>query len=149
MNIISQNPDDTRKLGRTIARELKGGEVLCLYGELGAGKTTFAQGFIDFFLPQKRVLSPTFIIVRHYLISHKLIKNIYHVDLYRIASIGDIAGLGLTELMYKPDSIVLVEWAERLGNLLPKKRIDIKFSIINEKEREIDIRIVENNIVRG
>ena len=139
MFYISDSSDCTRQLGWEIAAKIKGWEVLCLYGELGAGKTTFTQGLIDFFLPKKRVLYPTFIIVRHYRPVHKQIKNIYHVDLYRMNSESEIVGLGLSEFMHRPDTIVLFEWTERLGKLLPKKRVDIKFSIINNRERKIEV----------
>lgn len=136
---ISENPLQTKILGGRIASQLQGGEVLCLYGDLGAGKTTFIRGLIEFFIPGRRVLSPTFIIVRHYYINHPFIKNIYHVDLYRISVIEEITGLGLSESVNKPDAIVAIEWAEKLGSLLPEKRIDISFSIINENKRGIKI----------
>ena len=129
----------TVNLGREIASRLHGGEVLCLYGELGAGKTTFVRGLVDCFLPGKRVISPTFIIVRHYPTKHKRIKNIYHVDLYRIEKESEILTLGLSEWIDKPDSLVLIEWAEKMGNFLPKKRIDIKFEIKSENERIIKL----------
>lgn len=136
---ITKSPEETKRLARKIASTLHSGEVLCLYGDLGAGKTTFIRGLIEFFIPGKRVLSPTFIIVRHYYINHPFIKNIYHVDLYRISMIEEIADLGLSEFMNKSDTIVAIEWAEKLESLLPEKRIDINFSIIDENKRGIKI----------
>jgi tRNA threonylcarbamoyladenosine biosynthesis protein TsaE len=133
----SNNNIETKQLGRTLAAQMKGGEVICLYGDLGSGKTTFMNGFINFFLPGKRVLSPTFIIVRHYNISNKKIKNILHADLYRIEKVENIDILGLAEFMNKSDKVMAIEWAERLGKYLPVKRIDIKFDIISESKRNI------------
>lgn len=139
MNYITRSHGQTSRLGRKIASSLEGGEVLCLYGDLGAGKTTFTQGLIKFFIPDKRVLSPTFIIVRHYHIIHSLIKNIYHVDLYRISTIEGITDIGVSEFFHKPDTIVVIEWAEKYGSLLPRKRLDIHFSIIDGNKRAIKI----------
>jgi len=144
MDYISKSPRKTWAIGREIASKMVSGEVICLYGELGAGKTTFVHGFIDYFLPGKRIISPTFIIVRHYPIKHQQIKNIYHVDLYRISKENEILGLGLSQWINRSDSLVLIEWAEKMGNFLPKKRMDIKFEIKSENERIINIETRDN-----
>lgn len=138
-NYITSSPEETKKLAQKIASELKGGEVICLCGELGAGKTVFVKGVIDYFLPGKRVLSPTFIIVRHYHPKDSIIKDIFHVDLYRISKSFEIQSLGLNEFMNKSDNIVLIEWAERLGKFLPKKRIDIRVKTLSNQSRSIEI----------
>lgn len=142
MKYITKNSEETKKLGKKVGKSLHGGEVLCLYGDLGAGKTTFLTGCITYFVPKSRILSPTFIIVRHYLASHATIKNIYHIDLYRLEKSEEISPLGLSEFMHKPDTVVAIEWAERLGNLLPKKRIDVRFEIRENNERIITIDTV-------
>ena len=139
MNYITNNSDETKQIGYRFGLRCGGGEVLCLYGDLGAGKTTFAHGFINYFLPGKRVLSPTFIIVRHYRPPQAFIKNIYHVDLYRLAKTEEILATGLTEFMCKPDSIVILEWAEKMGKFLPDKRIDIHFTMLDNDKRKISI----------
>lgn len=142
MNYLSKTPNKTIQLGKKIASKLKGGEILCLYGELGAGKTTFTKGVVNYFLPKKRVLSPTYIIVRHYQIGRSpSIKNIYHVDLYRISEKTGLRGIGLDEFVKKPDSIVLIEWAEKLGKLAFDRRIDVRFEKIDENSRKIVINI--------
>ncbi|MBI2617205.1 tRNA (adenosine(37)-N6)-threonylcarbamoyltransferase complex ATPase subunit type 1 TsaE [Candidatus Gottesmanbacteria bacterium] len=130
--------EKTKDLGERLARTLQGGEVLCFYGELGAGKTLFIQSIIHFFLPKKRVLSPTFIIVRHYEIAKKPIHVFYHLDLYRVSG-EDIPTLGIVDLFHRPDTIVAIEWADRMGQYLPKKRIDIRMNRINEEERIVTI----------
>lgn len=134
---ITRNPIETRKLGEYVASRMKGGEVLCLTGNLGSGKTTFISGVINYYLPGKRILSPTFIIVRHYYTVGNMIKNVIHVDLYRINNISQIKDLGCQESINKPDSLVLIEWADRLKSLLPKKRIDIRFTTENGMIRKI------------
>ncbi len=139
MKIISKSESQTIKIAQKLAKDLKGGEVLCLYGDLGSGKTVFCSGVINFFLTKKRVVSPTFIIVRQYVIKHKIIETIYHFDLYRVTEKSSIIDLGLLDLVNKKKSIILIEWADRLKSYLPKKRIDIFLSLINQNKRVIKI----------
>lgn len=138
-NYISKSPAETKQIGADLASGAKGGEVIYLYGDLGSGKTTFASGFINFFLPEKRVLSPTFIIVRHYKVYRHPIVYIHHVDLYRISKTTGIKDLGLSDFLKDPKSVFLIEWPEKIGNTLTNKRIDIKFNIKNNSERGIKI----------
>ena len=139
MEYISNSDTETRKISEQFASRLKGGEVLCLYGDLGAGKTVFVQGMVNYFLPGKRVLSPTFTIVRHYSSLHDIIKTIYHIDLYRLEKSDEISPLGLSEFMHKPDTIVAIEWAEKLGKHLPQERIDISLKTLSDQSRSITV----------
>lgn len=135
----SKRTESTKKLAGQYASGLSGDDILCLYGPLGAGKTTFTTGIINYFLPGKRVLSPTFIIVRHYIVSAKKIKNIFHIDLYRLETTENWKSIGLDEILVIPESIVIIEWAERLGKHLPLKRTDIDFKISDKDTRIIQI----------
>lgn len=135
----SYGPNDTKRLGMKIASQLDGGDVICLYGDLGAGKTTFVNGMVNFFLPGKRVLSPTFIIVRHYLINHNNLRHFLHVDLYRLKNLPEIESLGLEDYFHKSDTIMAIEWPERMKDLLTDKIIEVRFSGIEENVREIKI----------
>jgi len=134
--IITKSFSETQKLGREFAQELHGGEVVALHGDLGAGKTTFVQGLAEGLGIKQRIISPTFIIMRTYQVEA---KNFYHIDLYRIESERDVAGLGLLELMEDPQNIVVIEWPEKIENLLPEKRIDIYFTYFGDDRREIII----------
>lgn len=143
MEILTKSARQTQKLGEKIANNLKGGEVLCLYGELGSGKTTFVQGLAKGLGIKKRVLSPTFVMIRQYEIrktqnvlriaSH--VSRFYHVDLYRVENEKDVKGLGLEEIWSDPENIVAIEWAEKIKKILPKKRVDIHFEYVNEVTR--------------
>lgn len=135
----SCGPNDTKRLGMKIASQLDGGEVICLYGDLGAGKTTFVNGMVNYYLPETRVLSPTFIIVRHYLINHNSLRHFLHVDLYRLKNLPEIESLGLEDYLRKSDTIMAIEWPERMKDLLPEKIIEVRFSGIEENERKIKI----------
>lgn len=113
---------------------------MCLYGELGSGKTTFVQGFAKGIgLLRTRLLSPTFIIVRRYELLPKPFC-LYHVDLYRIEDSQSIHDLGLLETFVNPSAIVAIEWAEKLGSLLPEKRIDIRFTALSDGSHKIFIQ---------
>lgn len=136
---ITESVWETKNLAKEFAAQLKGGEVVCLYGELGAGKTVFVQGMMEYYLPRKRILSPTFIIVRHYSTNHNTIKKFIHVDLYRLTESKEIKDLEFWEFINNPDTIVAIEWAEKLKNLLPEKRIDIRIENLDNDKRKINI----------
>ncbi len=134
------SPQETARIGQELGNWVreKGIHVVCLYGELGSGKTTFVQGFVKAFGITSRLLSPTFIIVRRYQLG-KLNGFLYHIDLYRVGGKKDLLGLGLPEILADPDSLVLVEWAEKLTGLLPKERIDVRFSVFEDGKHHVSI----------
>lgn len=144
---ITQSAGETQEVGRSLAVSLKSRErrnvvstVVCLYGELGSGKTTFVQGFAQGLGITARLPSPTFIIVRRYSIpSHNFF---YHVDLYRVTE-EKLEELGLFEFLADVHSFVAIEWAEKLGVLLPRRRIDIRFSLMDDGARKISIKNIK------
>jgi tRNA threonylcarbamoyladenosine biosynthesis protein TsaE len=116
--------------------------ILCLYGDLGSGKTTFIQGLAKGLGIKKRVISPTFMLIRMYQQEHRtkcIEQRFYHIDLYRINKVGEAKGLGLEEIFNEPKAIIAIEWAERIKEILPKKRIDIYFDYVSENQRKINI----------
>lgn len=134
--IITKNARETAKVGERLVGERS--PLVCLYGDLGSGKTTFTQGFARGLGINTRLLSPTYIIVRRYELPKKLF--FFHVDLYRVKSEHEIEGLGLLEILNDPDASIIIEWADRLGDLLPKERTDIRFSVLNDGRHKITIR---------
>lgn len=152
--MITVSPQETAQAGETLARDLKGqgilrlrsgqaGEhagaiIVCLYGELGSGKTTFAQGFAKGLGITSRLLSPTFIIVRRYQAPNTS-GFLYHLDLYRVGGEKDLQGLGIAEILADTGSYVLIEWAEKLGNWLPGDRVDIRFSVLSDGNHQVEI----------
>lgn len=129
----------TQKKGEEFAKGLRRGEFIALFGELGAGKTTFVQGLVKGLGIKKRIISPTFIILRKYKIPRGL-KFFYHIDLYRIkGSKKVLEGIGFNEITGDKKNIIAVEWAEKIEKLLPGRRWDIRLEHISEKKRRIEI----------
>ncbi len=148
--IQTKSIEETQSFAKIFAKKLHGGDVVLLYGNLGAGKTTFVQGLANGLGIEKRIISPTFIIMRTYEIQGKSnrsadganAKTFYHVDLYRLKQESEIENIGLVDLMGKDDGIVVIEWPERLGGLLPKNAWEIYFETVGENERKV---IVQQN----
>ena len=138
--------EQSQKLGEVFAKEIlksglqKGAVVLGLQGNLGGGKTTFLQGFAKGLGIKQKVLSPTFVILKRFVVN-KRFKNFYHIDCYRLKNEKDILELGLKEIISDPKNIVAVEWSERIKKVLPKNSILIKFKFIDENKREINFKI--------
>lgn len=133
---ITNNREETIFLGEKIAQNLNLGERIFFFGNLGGGKTTFIQGLAKGLGIKRRIISPTFIILRHYGLEN---GDFYHIDLYRTQSNIDILGLGIDEILKDQDNIVAVEWSEKITDLLPNKRIEIYFKYLEEDKREIKI----------
>lgn len=130
VEIISKNENETRKAGELLAQELRGGEILCLEGDLGGGKTTFVQGLAKGIGIKQWPTSPTFVLIKEY-------DKLCHIDCYRIKA-KDLIKLGFKKIL-KSDKIKVIEWSDRIKNILPEKRINIKFDFIDEKTRKIII----------
>lgn len=133
--IITKTSDETQQFGKDFAQKIKAGDVIALHGDLGSGKTTFTQGLAKGLGIRKRIISPTFVIVRTYKLADS--KNFYHIDLYRIEHEKDLESLGIEEILANKDNIVAIEWPEKLGSYLSKKRFDITFEYIDENIRKI------------
>ncbi len=152
--MLSKSKTKTQKLAAEIAAKIiktgprrSGAVVIALQGDLGAGKTTFTQGFLKALGVKHHVTSPTFVIFRKYPIHSKFIihnssfRFTYHFDLYRIHNAKELVALDFEEIISNPENIVLIEWPERIGKKLSRNaiRIDLAHGK-NEKERIIKIK---------
>lgn len=136
---VSSSVEDTQEVAREIVTGANSGGVICLFGALAAGKTTFSQG-IGLALGVPRMTSPTFVIMRQYAITnHPIIKTLYHLDLYRLESPEDIKAFDLGEIWSDQSNLLLVEWPEKFLDYFPKKRIDVYFKETGLLQREIKI----------
>lgn len=137
--IITRSLDETQQFATDFAQKLQGSDVVLLSGDLGAGKTSFTQGLAKALGVTKRILSPTFIVMRRYSLDSQKMKHFYHVDLYRLGSEKEIIELGLPEMMADPDAVTVIEWPEKLGSLQPKNAWKLQFAYVSENERKISI----------
>ena len=136
---------ETQEFGQNFANKLKGGETLALIGDLGGGKTTFVKGLAQGLGIKENITSPTFILMKEYDIKIKdqksKIKNLYHLDLYRLE--GDIEkevkNLGIEDIWGKEENIVVIEWADKIEDMLPPHTIRIYFEEIGD-ERKIMVK---------
>ena len=142
------SPAQTKNLAKRFAQGIlkislkKKAIVIALKGELGSGKTTFLQGFAKGLRIKDKILSPTFVLMKKFLIpnSRFLIQWFYHIDCYRIKKPEEILFLGFEEIISNPKNIVAIEWAEKVNKLLPRESIILGFKIKGEKKREIKIK---------
>ena len=139
---ITTSAKETSELGQQIAKNLKGGEILCLTGELGAGKTTFTQGLLHELGAQGPYTSPTFVVIKNYKsnlkfkISNLKLLDIYHIDAYRIGA-NDLLELGFNDFAGKANAITIIEWPENIESILDSKATWIKFEWLDENQRKI------------
>jgi len=133
--ILSTSPQQTRELGQKLGKLLQPGDLLCLQGDLGAGKTTLTQGIAEGWGSADSVSSPTFVMVNLYRAADG--TPLYHMDAYRIESLPEAAQIGLDDML--AEGALILEWPERIEALLPKERIWMNLTHISANERQIEI----------
>ena len=141
LQITSHSPDETMQIGQKIGAALKGGEVIALIGPLGSGKTHLIKGIAAGLgaADSRRVTSPTFVLVNEYT-GPEMRLGVYHVDAYRLESIGEFEMLGFDDLC-RPDSVVLIEWADRVQSALQDvDTMQIELSHIDQNKRQIRLK---------
>jgi tRNA threonylcarbamoyladenosine biosynthesis protein TsaE len=124
----------TKEFASKFAKMLKGGEIILLNGDLGAGKTTFTRYVLQFLGVKDNVASPTFTIMREY---KTKTFNILHFDMYRISSSDEAIAFGMDEFIYNIDKnkILFIEWSENVKDILPQKCINVDIKLVNDNER--------------
>jgi len=123
MQVISRSLNQTLKIGKKIAASLCTGDIICLFGELGSGKTALVKGIAQGLgINKEQVVSPSFVLLRAYA---KAKLPLYHFDLYRLKAAQDIRGLGYEEYFYA-QGVSVIEWADRLGYFLPQECLKIE-----------------------
>ena len=136
LDFISHSVEQTRRLGARLGQMLEGGEVLCLTGDLGTGKTCIVQGIGRGLGVTDRITSPTFTLINEYRGGRLFL---YHVDLYRIVDAKSALMFGLDDYLYG-DGICAIEWAERVQAIWPDEYLNIKLRHIDETKRGITMR---------
>lgn len=135
--LVCADPAATSALGRALATAARPGDLICLWGELGAGKTHLAKAFGASLGVTETITSPSFILMAEYVGRLPL----FHLDLYRLADASDALAGGLIDDR-QSSGVTLIEWPGRLGPALPAERLDVLIDGIGEEERTITIRAV-------
>ena len=136
MKLISESESSTRKLGGEFALKLGENDIAAFYGELGSGKTQFIKGICSALGVKEVVNSPTFIIVNEY--TYDTEKKIYHFDLYRMKTTGEVLDIGFEDYLYK--GLILIEWPELVENILPS---NAKKILLSYNGNESNSRLIE------
>ena len=136
-DIVTRSPEETLAFGRRLAAELRPPRWVLLQGELGSGKTTLAKGIVCGLgaAQPDEVTSPSFTLVHEYGNDNR----VYHVDLYRIEDVSELATLGLEDLLAQ-QATTIVEWGERLGGDLSVPRLMIQMEYLSYEERRIRVK---------
>ena len=136
VDFFSRSPEQTRRIGKRVGGALQTGDVICLQGDLGAGKTTFAQGLAQGWGSLDSVSSPTFILVNVYRRADQ--SQLFHMDAYRLDSTPEAEELDLDSML--ADGALIIEWPERMAELIPSERLWIKLEHVDDEEREMKFK---------
>ena len=132
-SVITTSPEQTWRVGQILGARLAAGDTVCLYGDLGAGKTSLSYGIaLGLEVKEKYITSPTFTLVNEY----EGRFPFYHMDLYRLSDPGELESIGFDEYI-DSDGVTVIEWAERAGDELPDECFSVYLSSIDENSREI------------
>jgi tRNA threonylcarbamoyladenosine biosynthesis protein TsaE len=141
--LVCPDPGSTSALGRALAGAARAGDVVCLWGELGAGKTHLAKAFGAGLGVRDTITSPSFILMAEYVGRLPL----FHIDLYRLADASDALAGGLIDDR-QAAGVTLVEWPDRLGPALPARRLDVRIEGAGEEPRSITVRAGDPDLRR-
>ncbi|MEI7777193.1 MAG: tRNA (adenosine(37)-N6)-threonylcarbamoyltransferase complex ATPase subunit type 1 TsaE [bacterium] len=143
MKFVSKNLAETSKIASDFIASLKPAKRACvvgLFGELGAGKTTFTRSAAEVLGVEETVNSPTFVIERIFSVPNGAFKRFIHIDAYRLVHGQDLINLGWNEIVQDPENLIFIEWPEKVLDILPEDRIEVQFEHLNEKSRQITIQ---------
>ena len=132
-SVITSNPEQTWRMGELLGALLGPGDIVCLYGDLGAGKTSLSYGIaLGLEVKEQYITSPTFTFVNEY----EGRVPFYHIDLYRLKDPEELENIGFEEYL-DSDGVTVIEWAERAEDELPEERLSVYLNYVNENSREI------------
>lgn len=143
MRLLSSGQEETLRYGFRLGSVLKRGDTVCLFGELGSGKTVFVKGIASALgIAERDITSASFTIIAEYKGSlHNTPVPFYHIDLYRISEARQIDSVGVDEYIGK-DGIAVIEWAERLGNI--GGAVSVRLNILDKDKREIIVEGIDD-----
>jgi tRNA threonylcarbamoyladenosine biosynthesis protein TsaE len=134
IEIISNSPVFTKNLAKSFSRFLSPGNIIIFTGELGGGKTTFISGLADGLGVSESPSSPSFTLLNEYITGNRI--KFIHADLYRLENITDFDGIGLEDYLYDRNSIICIEWGDRIKKLIKKEYLEIKLNYLMDNESD-------------
>ncbi len=140
MSHTTHSDEETKALAAEFARTLHGGEVVFLEGDLGSGKTTFVRGVAEALGFSDPVRSPSFTIVNRYVIQHPTIKQMLHVDLYRLKDVSELSALALEEELERPGTVAFIEWPSLFRDVFPTPSVVLTLTALPAGEHKIEIQ---------
>jgi tRNA threonylcarbamoyladenosine biosynthesis protein TsaE len=141
MKLVAKSMEDTKRAAELLLGRLATGpmaQVVALQGELGAGKTNFAQMVGKLLGVKDNMHSPTFVIMKVYEIDFKGFKNLIHIDAYRLEKDEELLHLGWEEILKGKENLILIEWPENVSKLIPESAQKVSFTWVDEGTREIN-----------
>jgi tRNA threonylcarbamoyladenosine biosynthesis protein TsaE len=140
ITIQTNSVEETQTLAAAIAKQLPRPTILALFGHLGAGKTHFIKGVgMGLGLDPRKICSATFVLIAEYGDNSELT----HIDAYRIDDPEELIDIGFNELIENPNSLIAIEWSEKIREILPPNRLEIEIKIINDTSRTITLRPID------
>ena len=143
---VTHSPEETEKIAEELATRFTTGGVIALEGNLGVGKTVFVKGLARGLGITSVIQSPTFVIMKVYPVAHRGLKNLVHVDCYRLDSADQIRATGLEDYLRDRQSLVVIEWADKIRELVPSTAQWISFDSLSFHDRRI---IISSNRADG
>ena len=147
MKIISKKLTDTQKFASDMMAKLEneykdrtGTLLICLFGNLGAGKTAWVSACAKYLGVKEHVTSPTFVILKNYDLKNRIFKRLIHIDAYRLERAEELTNLGWKEMIADKSNIIFLEWPERVSEILPLTSVKIYLNHLGETQREIKIQ---------
>jgi len=157
--IVTKSEKQTFNLGKKLAKKLRDKKIITLTGELGTGKTVFVKGLAAGLGIKKYITSPTFVLFKNYRVKSQKsspdeqdrtrlskIRNLCHIDAYRIKDPQELIEVGVLDYFNQPDTVCVIEWADKVKKILPRKRINIFFEH-GKKENERIIKISDDILI--
>lgn len=141
--ITLDNVEETQEFARDFIKKIipneDGATIVCLYGDLGSGKTTFTKEAAKTLGVEEIVTSPTFVIQKKYEIENKNFNTLYHIDAYRLKSGSELLALGWNELIENPKNIIFIEWPKYVKDVVPQNSYKLSFTFVDENTREVEV----------
>lgn len=136
--LLAASPEETECLAARLAFFLRAGDVICLRGDLGMGKTTWTRGLVRGLGSPAPVSSPTFTLLHEYMGGR---LPAYHADAYRLRGPDDAQNTGLDDYLSRADGVIVIEWPERIESVLPEERLDILLEETGDDSRRLTLRL--------